>query len=149
MSNGLHDWAARYIGIPFRDRGRTREQGLDCWGLVRLVYEETFNVSLPSFTSCYEDVRRDIRAIRVSIARESPSLFRPVGEGVLGAEPMAVLLHERGLPLHVAMYAGRQAGRAYVLHTTKDRGHSHLERLDGPELANSEPRFFRHLTINP
>lgn len=46
-------WAARYISIPFSDRGRAREPGVDCWGLVRLVYAERFGVLLPSYDERY------------------------------------------------------------------------------------------------
>lgn len=41
-------WAARYIGLPFEDGGRTR-RGLDCWGLVRLVFAAERGIELPSY----------------------------------------------------------------------------------------------------
>jgi cell wall-associated NlpC family hydrolase len=39
-------WAAGYVGIPFVDGGRGRD-GLDCWGLVRLVLRERFGAEVP------------------------------------------------------------------------------------------------------
>ena len=46
-------WTNQYIGIPYKLNGRNRE-GLDCWGLVRMVYGEQFNVSLPALNQQYE-----------------------------------------------------------------------------------------------
>jgi hypothetical protein len=41
-------WVSRYYGIPFIDRGLTRD-GCDCWGLVRLVIMEQTGVRLPEY----------------------------------------------------------------------------------------------------
>lgn len=50
----LPAWAAGYIGIPYRDKGRSRD-GIDCWGIVRLVYREVFNTPLPDYSECYRN----------------------------------------------------------------------------------------------
>jgi len=50
--NGVQDasltWWNDYVGIPYAEYGRTRA-GLDCWGLIRLIYADVFKIALPSF----------------------------------------------------------------------------------------------------
>ncbi|WP_316978055.1 NlpC/P60 family protein [Shumkonia mesophila] len=41
-------WADAYVGLPWDDKGRTRE-GLDCWGLYRLIKAERFGVVHPLY----------------------------------------------------------------------------------------------------
>lgn len=46
-----------YVGIPFKDHGRTKAEGVDCWGLFRLVQEEVFGVVQPTYDRVYATVR--------------------------------------------------------------------------------------------
>lgn len=42
------NWWAKYVGIPFLDRGRDMA-GLDCWGLVCLIYAQELDIELPDY----------------------------------------------------------------------------------------------------
>ena len=41
-------WSHKYVGLPFVDGGRTMK-GVDCWGLVRLIYDRELEIELPSY----------------------------------------------------------------------------------------------------
>lgn len=41
-------WVARYINVPYIDKGR-EFSGADCWGLIRLVYLHELGIDLPSY----------------------------------------------------------------------------------------------------
>lgn len=44
----------RYIGLPYKHQGRTCE-GLDCWGLIKLVYKEMLNTELWDIGETYPE----------------------------------------------------------------------------------------------
>lgn len=48
----IPSWSAHYLNIPFVERGRSR-YGVDCYGLVRMVYQEQRGIELPDYTEGY------------------------------------------------------------------------------------------------
>lgn len=47
-------WTDDYIGLPFSPDGRNRD-GLDCWGLVCLIYHERLGIDLPDYRGIFVD----------------------------------------------------------------------------------------------
>ena len=92
-----------YIGIPFKAGGRDRD-GLDCWGLVRLVYRERLGVDLPAYDGVFSDTDPETMRQVGSLMAEQSRQWQQVQQ----MQPMDVLLIRvnGGVPSHVALYLG-------------------------------------------
>jgi cell wall-associated NlpC family hydrolase len=124
-------WVAGYIGLPYRFGGSTRE-GLDCWGLVRLVLAEQFGKALPEFP--HEDA--DQHGLAGVVVTSLP--LAPV-DRIAQPEPGdLVLLRLLGVPCHI----GIAVGEGYMLHTLY-RHDSALERLAGSRWAPRIEGYYR------
>ena len=93
-------WYNKYIGLPYKDGGRDTE-GLDCWGLVRLVYKDKYEIDLPSFTNSYTTTN-DREHLHELIARHKEywELTTEPEEGSV------VLMRVLGTNTHVGIYLG-------------------------------------------
>jgi cell wall-associated NlpC family hydrolase len=99
-----------YVGIPFKNDGRDKD-GLDCWGLVRVVYKDKLNIDLPSYEGVFVDTSKDtFNKIGELMATNQNSW-----EKVENPKPLDVLLIRvnGGVPSHVAVYVGDD----WMLHT--------------------------------
>jgi predicted phage tail protein len=63
------NWWNEYVGIPYKAKGRDKT-GLDCWGLVRLVYKEQYDTLLPSFAEVYEQKEHNKQAELIAMHKE-------------------------------------------------------------------------------
>jgi cell wall-associated NlpC family hydrolase len=99
----LPAWAAGYVGLPFLEHGRSRA-GVDCWGLVRLVYAERLGVALPSYLAGHDGVGRAdaeaiARLVRGGLAIDGWRAV-PAGEE---RELDGILLRTFGHPMHMGV----------------------------------------------
>jgi cell wall-associated NlpC family hydrolase len=117
----IPSWAAQYVGLPFRDKGRDRT-GLDCWGLTVLVLREQFGVEMPSYADDYvSSVERDEIAALLSdgvVANGWQAVAEPrAGDGIM--------IRVRNVPWHVGVVLDSQ----HFLHVLDDGGLSRIERM--------------------
>ena len=103
-------WPAQYIGLPFQPHGRDR-QGLDCWGLVCLVYAEQYDITLPRYDGSYGDVTDPAELGQLIEAQRALYLaggaWRPVEMGLeyLQAGDL-MILRMMGAPMHCGIAVG-------------------------------------------
>lgn len=108
---------SKYIGLPFVKGGRylKRDGGLDCYGLVALVYEQEKGLLLPDYQGIflgegnYEEC--------TSTIYESPT-YKDFIEVQNEKEGDILLFTVGGYPVHITICIGNNL----MLHTTKDTG---------------------------
>lgn len=128
-------WAGHYIGLPFQDHGRDRS-GLDCWGLVRLVMAEQFNIALPSHVHEYQRTTQ-VERISTLIEREVQHWkLVSAGQEVCGD---VIVLRVRGRPMHVGLVLGDRQ----MLHIELGIN-SVIERYSAPRWADRIAGFYRY-----
>lgn len=92
-------WWNNYVGLPFKALGRNR-LGCDCWGLVRLVCAEVFDIPVPDYADGYEDpYNRDKVSSHIDRAKAD---FVPVNQGQ-EREGDIVVLYVSGKGCHVGI----------------------------------------------
>lgn len=127
-------WCANYIGLPFRSLGRTRA-GLDCWGMVYLVYSEVFRQQIPPYAD-YADAY-DIEEVSALVRGEIVTRWREVSPEQLGD---VILLRVRGEPCHV----GVVVARGKFLHSFEGT-RSCVERYDNLKWCRRILGFYRYV----
>ena len=127
---------AEYVGLLFKDKGRDRA-GLDCWGLLCLVYAEKAGIILPSYRDDYVTAQ-DYQALE-SLMQDSVGDWREIPE--TDARPLdGVLMQRGGIECHV----GVVVKRGYVLHIGAEFNFSRIESYRSMRLQKRISRFMRH-----
>lgn len=132
-------WAARYVGLPYVDKGRTRS-GCDCWGGVRLVLAEVFGVTLPDYTDAYttaDDSRSVAAAVTVGLEHDWQPVTQPQSGDLL-------ILKIGGRPWHCALMVTRDRFLHWLPPSSAGvQSFSCIERLDSPRWARRIEGFYR------
>jgi cell wall-associated NlpC family hydrolase len=122
-----------YIGIPYIDRGRNPDEGLDCFGLAIRVCRYCYGYILPTLGHKYasSDDHKEMHKAFV----ESVDKFKKFDMPQRGD---IVVFNMRGLPTHVGIYIGKNS----FIHTLK--GHnSCVESLSSPLWNKRIEGFYR------
>jgi cell wall-associated NlpC family hydrolase len=125
----------RFVGIPYLDQGRTAA-GLDCYGLVVLVYREIWGIELPSYAERYV-TGADRRAL-AGLVSDGLCDWREIGAGDEDAFDVCLMRDGREIS-HVGLVVGY--GR--VLHVERG-GLSRIERYRNGMLGARVAGFYRY-----
>lgn len=128
-------WSNEYVKIPFTEKGRTRK-GVDCWGLVRLIYQERKGVSLPEFTG-YTDTKDHENISR--LIREGSLSWQPVEKGS-EAPYDVVVLKIMSDPWHV----GLVVGCGWMVHSLRGSGVIHSDYMNDRAWRDRVLGFYRY-----
>jgi len=100
---------SKYIGIPFLDKGRTIEEGLDCWGLFRIFYMQELGIEFPSFDDRYDDSESEKQIGNFVLSGMDQKLVGKWNKVELGKEQWGdgILIRLKGHPMHVGVMVDR------------------------------------------
>ena len=107
---GPPDWVNDYIGLPYVLNGRER-RGLDCWGLISLVWREKRGIQIPDFQAPHD---ADLMEVMQAVADNMPEAIRQA-RAVAVEAPVDwdfVVCYRHKLACHVGLYIG-----GGILHT--------------------------------
>lgn len=131
----MTDWKY-YKKLQFKDKGRDHT-GVDCWGLVQMIYKKELGIALPGYDECYDETseREKLAAIigdekqkwREILPPERPKLYD------------VVLLRMHGFASHVGVICG---GRN-MIHCTEGVGIT-IEPYDSLRWAKKVLGFYRY-----
>lgn len=117
--------------------------GCDCYGLLRLIYAERFQIELPDVTNYAGTDSKDAEQIGslIDSARESDD-WSPVESGEERAGD-AVLIRIVGFPMHV----GVVVAPGIAVHTMASPQDSVLLRYRDPRYRHIVLGFYRHISL--
>lgn len=94
----------KYIGIPYKRHGETRE-GIDCWGLVCLFYKEQYGIELPPYNDVLTDKKVEMFKGRFDNNNHLYSLFEKTDAPEFGDITQFNIC---GVPVHVGIYLNKR-----------------------------------------
>lgn len=106
----MKHWAAKYIGLPYAIGGRELN-GLDCWGLLRVIYRNEKGIDLPELPGITaEGVSTISREILDQTQANWTEVARP-------ADGDAVAMSQKTVLHHVGIWAEADGGK--IIHCWK------------------------------
>lgn len=93
---------SKYIGLPYKPMGREYE-GVDCFGLVYLIYRDVLQIDIPTYVDDYSDPHNKDEVSWALSKGASEERWKKV----LKPKPMDVVVFSiYGFPAHCGVFIG-------------------------------------------
>jgi cell wall-associated NlpC family hydrolase len=132
-------WTDRYIGFPWLAGGRDVIKGLDCWGLLRYVYEWEFGIELSPHACSTQTLADHLRVQDQELANAN---WR---ETVMPREGDAVALGKGALFDHVGIFT--DIGEPAILHARSGVLSELITLKEMTRLGWKHVKFYRHVNM--
>jgi cell wall-associated NlpC family hydrolase len=126
-----------YIKLPYKDKGRGLD-GVDCWGLVRLVYKDELGVDLPDHCDGYQSA--EVVEGAAKMVSEEKAHWQEVDSREV-TEGDVIVLRLAGHPVHLGVVI--DSGRKLMLHVMKG-SNSVVEKYTNLIWRHRVDGFFRY-----
>lgn len=118
-------WSEPYVGLPWQERGLTRD-GIACWGLVVLVYAEVLGLPVPDYAADIASLEERAEVAAAFAGGTTKGPWQPIADRE--ARAFDILVFRRaGLDSHVGLVV--TSGR--MLHITAGQDSSIVSYADG------------------
>ena len=115
------------IGVKFTNRGRSMEEGFDCYGLVQEIYRR-YGMTIPDYTADFDDLEK-VNAL-ITSKTAITSNWRRIGKGE--ELPVPCLMAIRfGTPSGIVNHTGCYIGNGHFIHIRSNIGVC-VDRIDSP-----------------
>jgi len=123
-----------YIGIPYKDKGRTFN-GSDCYGLLKLYYKEQLNIDIPEVNVSADQPRRSLAKYLEEISKHWEEVKTPIKNCAV-----AMCLNEEHP--NMVTHFGVMIDEKRMLHTYKNTN-SHIIEIEHPTVKNQIKGFYK------
>lgn len=132
----INSWVNDYVGIPYKLH-RQDHSACDCYGLVHMVYNEIFNITLPTYFDDYDS--NSSKDTIQKVCRREKKYWNKVPEN---QEREGDLAYFRicGFEMHVGIVVGDNK----FLHTIDKKGYSAIGDYTSIKWRNRLLGFWRH-----
>jgi len=129
----MRQWYNRYEGIPYKHLGNDPKKGVDCFNLIKYIYEKERNIIIPYTTSTFldcpfEDWYQGLAGNPLSKLKDIQYGWQLINVDVKGVEEPEIFdiillsMGSTNYANHTAMYVGNKK----MIHVMKNIQHSRI-----------------------